>query len=557
MKKDSSKNRKKKRPQRADQQPQRQPQRQPQKHPPQPKRTYPTKGNLYKLEQNSAQGRGGVHNREMQPQRAEERPRRRTRRIRVSRVLPMFVFMIIAVYLFGQIITMTAKSSDVNVETVEYGGIDTPERYTGLIVRDEYLVKSNRTGQPFYQYSEGDYVSKDAVVCTVKDTNSTNDIENMLDKLDKDILKTQKSRSDLSAFSEDITRIEENIQRVVDSYAGRTMKNDVSFLYDMKEQVQGFMMQRNEIWLTENVDSLAQLTEEKSQYEQKLAQNQSTIRAERSGVLSLSYDGLEETLTPETLDSVTKGQIGDSKVSYISKAKATSEGDPLFKITASNKWYLVAYLPNSATVNWGKGENKILNLQLEEEVLKINAKVESVEVGEKESKVVFSTYEQMESFIHRRVLEFYLDGTTIEGLKVPNDAIVEKSLISLPKDCITESLGNSGVLLVNGSNTKFLAVSIVSYDDENYYIDQNGELKLGDVILQGSGETAKQYTVASLSPRTGVYVANSSMAKFVTIDILDQNQEYAIIRSGTTYGLQAYDLIVSDAKNIKEGQNLY
>ncbi|WP_352399238.1 HlyD family efflux transporter periplasmic adaptor subunit [Anaerotignum sp.] len=553
MKKDSSKNRKRKPPQRTEQRPQRQPQ----KHPPQPKGSYPTKGTLYKLDQASPQGRRELHNREVTPQREEERRRKRKRRIRVSRVLPMFVFMIIGLYLFGQIVTMTAKSSDVNVETVGYGGIDTPKRYTGLIVRDEYLVKSNRTGQPFYQYSEGDYVSKDAVVCTVKDTNTTNDIENMLDKLDKDILKSQKNRSDLSAFSEDITRIEENIQRVVDSYGGRNMKSDASFLYDMKEQVQGFMMQRNEIWLTENVDSLSQLTEEKSQYEQKLAQNQSSIRAERSGVLCLSYDGLEETLTPETLGGITKGQIGDSKVSYISKAKATSEGDPLFKITASNQWYIVAYLPNSATVNWGKGENKMLNLQQEEEVQKINAKVESVEVGEKESKVIFSSYGQMESFINRRILEFYLEETTIEGLKVPNDAIVEKSLISLPKDCMTESLGNNGVLLVNGSNTKFLPVSIVSFDEENVYVDQNGELKLGDVILQGAGETAKQYTVASLSPRTGVYVANSSMAKFVPIDILDQNQEYAIIRSGTTYGLQAYDLIVSDAKNIKEGQDLY
>lgn len=549
MKKDSSKHRKKKRPQKVEQQTP--------KQAPKPKRTYPTKGNVYHFDPAYGQGRGETSKRDFQPKREDERPRKRKRRIRVSRVLPMFVFIIIALYLFGQIITMAAKNSDVNVETVGHGGIDTPERYTGLIVRSEQVVRSNRGGQPFYQFSEGDYVSKNAVVCTVKDTNSTNDIESALDKLDKDILKSQKSRSDLSAFSEDIARIEENIRRVVESYAGKSMKTNASYLYDMKEQVQAFMGQRNEIWLTENVGSLSQLTEEKSQYEQKLAQNQSTIRAQESGVISLSYDGLEETLTPETLDGITKGQIGDSKTTFISKAKAVSEGDPLFKIVSSNKWYIAAFLPNSATVNWSKGENKVLNLQLEEEVVQVNVKIQSVEIGEKETKIVFSTYEQMEPFINKRVLEFYLDGVAIEGLKVPNDAIVEKSLISVPKECITESLGNKGVLLVNGSNTKFLAVSIVSYDDANYYIDQNGELKRGDVILQGTGESATHYTVSNLVPRTGVYVANSSMAKFVTIDILDQNQEYAIIRSGTNYGLQAYDLIVSDAKNIKEGQSLY
>ena len=549
MKKDSSKNKKKKRPQRVEQNSQRQAA--------QPKRTYPTKGNLYQFDSAPGQGRGGMNSREIPPQREEQRPRKRTRKIRVSRVLPMFVFVAIAIYLFGQIITMTAKSSDVSVETVGYGGIDAPERYTGLIVRNEYVITSNRGGQPFYQFSEGDFISKNAVVCTVKDTNSTDDLENKLDKLDKDILKSQKTRSDLSAFSEDIARIDSNIQRVVDSYAGKSMKTDVSYLYDIKEQVQSFMSQRNEIWLTENVESLSQLSEARTQYEQQLAQNLSSIRAERSGVLSLTYDGLEETLTPEALEGITKGQIGESKTSYISKAEVVSEGDPLFKIVSSNKWYIVAYLPNSITANWKKGESKALKLQQEDAVFQVNVKIESVELGEKETKVVFSSYEQMEPFISKRVLEFYLDGTSVEGLKVPNDAIVEKSLISVPKGCMTESLGNKGVLLVNGSNTKFLAVSIVSYDDENYYIDQNGELSLGDVILQGTGEKASHYTVSYLTPRTGVYVANSSMAKFVTIDILDQNQEYAIIRSGTTYGLQAYDLIVSDAKNIKEGQSLY
>lgn len=549
MQKDSSKNRKKRHPQRGGQSPHRQT--------PHPKKVHPPKENVYRMDSAREQGSYARVRTKVSPKREVPKTRKRTRHFRVSRVLPMFVFGVIAIYLFGQMLAMSAKRSEINMETVDYGGLDTPARYTGLIVRDEYVVESNRPGQPFYQFSEGEYISRNAVVCTVKDTNSTEEIESKLEKLDKNILKNQKSRSDLSAFSEDISRIEENIQRVIISYAGKSMKSDASYLYNMKDQVQSFMTQRNEIWLTENVDSLSQLTQEKSQYEQQLAQNMSALRAEQSGVLALSYDGLEKTLTSKTLEGITKKQIGESKTKYISKAKAVSKGDSLFKIVTSNQWFIVAYLPNSATVNWSKGDGKTLNLLLDDEVIPVNAKIESTEVGEKETKVVFSTYEQMERFINRRVLEFYLAGSIVEGLKVPNDAIVEKSLISIPKECMQESMGNTGVLLVNGRNAKFIAISVISYDDSNVYIDQSGELKLGDVILQGTGEKATHYTVSGLSPRTGVYVANSSMAKFVTIDILEQNQEYAIIRSGTTYGLQAYDLIVSDAKNIKEGQNLY
>lgn len=551
MNRDSSKKRKRKRPQ--NQQSQSRNGAAPVKG-----RTYPVRDNVYPLQpRESYRGTEPYARRPAQQPSGGAVKKEKKRRRRVNRVLPMFVFVIIAIYLCGQMATMAVKNSDINVETVAYGSIATPQKYTALIVRTEYVVKSDRSGQVFYNYAEGDYISKNAAVCAVKDVSSTDAIETRLETIDKDILKSQKSRTDLSAFSEDIARIESNIQRTVDSVAGKSMAADMSFAYDLKNQVQLFMNQRNEIWLTENVESLSQLTEEKNRYQQQLAQNMSTIRSRESGILSLSYDGLEETLTPQGLDDLTQAQIGDGRMTYISKAKAVAEGDPLFKIIASNQWYMVAYLPNSAAAGWTRGGSQTLDLQHEDGVIPISAKIESIEIGETETRVVFSTYEQMESFMNQRNLEFRIESTTTQGLKVPNDAIVEKSLIAIPRDCLTESNGNNGVLLVNGENARFLAVNIITSDEENYYVDQSGTLKLGDVILQGTGENATQYTVAALKPRTGVYVANSSLARFVTIDILEQNQEYAIIRSGTTYGLQAYDTIVSDAKNISEGESIY
>ncbi len=97
---------------------------------------------------------------------------------------------------------------------------------------------------------------KGAVVCTVKDTDSTDALESKLNQIDKDILKSQKARTDLSAFSEDISRLEDNVSRTVDAYAGRSMRSSLSYMYTLKSQVTSFMDQRNEIWLTENVDSL-------------------------------------------------------------------------------------------------------------------------------------------------------------------------------------------------------------------------------------------------------------------------------------------------------------
>ena len=119
-------------------------------------------------------------------------------------------------------------------------------------------------------------------------------------------------------------------------------------------------------------------------------------------------------------------------------------------------------------------------------------------------------------------------------------------------------MGNDGVLIVSGEKTKFTDLTIVTGDEDAVYIEPDGAgVKMGDTILQGTGENAAQYTISELVPHAGVYVANSSVANFVAIEILEQNQEYAVVQAGSIVGLQPFDTIVSDAKNITEGDSIY
>ena len=534
----------------------------PPRQPQAPASRYPTRDNVYSLQQERQRRQQQEVQRARQGYRpVEEQPvpkKKNKKRKNSNMIMPLIVFAIIAIYLAGQMINLASKRNDINVETVAYGTIDTPEIYTGLILRDEYVVTSTRAGQPFYQYSQGDYVPKGAVVCTVKNTDTTDRLEAELTQIDKDILKSQKTRTDLSAFSEDIARLEDNVSRTVDAYAGRSMKNGLSYMYTMKSQVESFMDQRNQIWLTENVESLSQLTEEKNIYEEQLAKSMSSLTASEAGVLCLSYDGLEEKYNPEMAADITKKEIGNAKTEYISKAKNVAKGDTLFKIVESNNWYIVAYLPNTATATWQQDHYVMLNAMTEEENFQLRSLIESMEVGEKETKVVLSCYAHMEQFIEDRTVSFSLESEIVEGLKIPNDAIVEKSLIRIPRTCLTESMGSEGVLLVKGEKTQFMDLPIVTSDDEAVYIEPDeAGLKVGDIVLQGTGESATQYTVSELKPHAGVYVANSSVANFVVIEILEQNQEYAIVGTGSIVGLQPFDTIVSDAKNIEEGQSIY
>ena len=91
--------------------------------------------------------------------------------------------------------------------------------------------------------------------------------------------------------------------------------------------------------------------------------------------------------------------------------------------------------------------------------------------------------------LENRTVSFSLESDVVEGLKIPNDAIVEKSLIRIPRTCLTESMGSDGVLLMKGDKTQFTDLSIVTGDDDAVYIEQSeAGVKIGDIILQGTGE---------------------------------------------------------------------
>ena len=90
--------------------------------------------------------------------------------------------------------------------------------------------------------------------------------------------------------------------------------------------------------------------------------------------------------------------------------------------------------------------------------------------------------------------------------------------------------------------------------DGEYYVDAD-VLKSGDhLIMTDSTET---YTVSKRATLIGVYNMNKGYADLRQIEIRYQNDEYAIVKSNTSYGLNVYDLIVQDASCVSADQFIY
>ena len=130
------------------------------KRPPQPPQApasrYPTRDNVYSLQQErqrrqrqeAQQARARQQYQTGYGQKAQPATKKKNRKRKNSNmIMPLIVFAIIAIYLIGQIASLASKHDEINVETVAYGTIDTPEVYTGLILRDEYVVTSTRSSR--------------------------------------------------------------------------------------------------------------------------------------------------------------------------------------------------------------------------------------------------------------------------------------------------------------------------------------------------------------------------------------------------------------------------
>ena len=177
--------------------------------------------------------------------------------------------------------------------------------------------------------------------------------------------------------------------------------------------------------------------------------------------------------------------------------------------------------------------------------------------GDSKTYVIFKTNKNLQDFMSVRTIEFYITDSTYEGLKIPNTAILEKTFIKMPLGCIVESLsGKSVVKRTNGSD-ELVKVTVESTDDKFAYIRQDFDaLKIGDVVLNGTGESAVEYRLSEVSTKVGVLTANGAYAKFAGISVLGQNSQYTIADAAAS-SLKAYDKIITNASEVNEGDEIY
>ena len=437
----------------------------------------------------------------------------------------MVFFAVMAIYIIFSVITYLRKDHMVGYEVKE-GSLSTNNIYNAVAVRDEKIVTSDTAGYVNYFATEGGRVAVGNLVYTIDESGQL-----------LEYLKSQGSE-EVSLSDEDMTELRTQIVNFDSTFT----PEEFHTVYDFKVSLDGTVQKLSNNSILSNIQSLNASSGTLQSINYRYAQD--------TGIVIYSIDGYED-LTLQKMNSAVFDETAYDKKQLINN-NLVKAGDPVYKLCTNEEWSVIIEEDDPEKVQ------QLLDL----EYVKVRfiknqneswGKVATFTDAEGKTFVQMTFTNSMITFCRDRYINIELITEDETGLKIPNSSIVNKNFYIVPKDYIIKNNDNSaGVLRVKydeqGNETsEIVTVSIYNENETAYYLDTD-TLRSGDTLIKT--DSNQRYTVSKTDSLIGVYNINKGYADFRQIKILYQNDEYSIVKSNTTYGLNVYDYIVLDSTTV-------
>ena len=441
-------------------------------------------------------------------------------------------FSIILLYIIICIIMYFTSKHVIGYE-VKTGSLSVANVYEGIALREETLVPSTSSGYVNYYAVEGEKVGCGNVVCSIDETGQLQDLMNK-EATDGVAVLTD---TDIGEIKSDMLDFSTNF----DNSNFRTT-------YDFKHSLENSVLKFSNRNLLTNLSSLN---------EQNANGLITLCTSPSSGIVIYSLDGFEG-LTDKDVTAEWFEKEGYDKTQLINN-NIVAPGDTLYKLSDKEDWSIIIPME----------EERVAEL-VEEEYVKVKflknqyeswGRVEAITGADGNSYVELFFTNSMVTFVTDRFIDIELITDAETGLKVPNSSIIEKEFFLIPTDYVTKNGPNNSDCVLRETydesgnvSTEYVGITIYNEADGEYYVDDDS-LKIGDRIHMP--DSMDSYTISKVSTLIGVYNINKGYADFKQIQILNQNDEYSIIKSNTNYGLMAYDYIVLDAESVELDEFIY
>ena len=440
----------------------------------------------------------------------------------------MIIFGVIFIYVIVCVILYFQTGRITRYEVME-GSLATNNIYRGVIIREETVIPVNTAGYVNYYAREGERVARNDLVYVMDETGR-------LSEALEDMAMGENSLSD-----KELAEFRSEIVNFMHGFDCRNYENTYDFKYSLKNTV----LKLANVGMLQNIGSLGDVDN---------IINYSY--APDTGIVAYWTDGYE-TLTAQDVTEKIFDASQYKKTQLLSNS-LVEVGEPAYKLSTNENWSIVIPVePERGAKLQEEGYILVRFLKNQYESWG-QAKMLSNADGHTYLELSFTN--SMLTFLSDRFVDVELIVEDETGLKIPVSSIVQKEFFLIPEDFVILS-GSSGrgsimrqCYLEDGTiSSEMLEIDLYNFDDETkeYYLDSS-ILNAGDILYKlDSQET---FTVSKRATLIGVYNMNKGYADFKQINILYQNEEYAIVKSNTRYGLNVYDYIALDADNVKDDQ---
>lgn len=398
-----------------------------------------------------------------------------------SRVLTSILAAILIIFVIYQI--FASLYNPISTEIVTSFETTDGINITGVIIREETLVRNNYSGTMHFETQDSERVSKNGVIANVFGTAEQSYAATEIQKIENEIKNIEEIQkyNDLNAV--DIDLINSKMYDSLNSIIRSAQTGYFSGVSQYKEDLLT-LINRKQIATGVAVDFTAQLAElnaKLTSLKTQLGTPIGAIKAEKAGYFLSVTDGYEQVLTTDKISDITP--------EFLENLNPTKNDDPtvIGKLVSDYTWYIAANVSINDSLQFKVGETlKILTQTTGFPEITVTVERINMSVSEDKAVVVFSCNQISSELSTIRSATMTVVKNTYSGLRVSSKALRFKSTGNEAPDGTLDSSSVTGVYVVTGMTARFVPVNII-YSNEGYAIceasKEDGSLKLYDEII--------------------------------------------------------------------------
>ena len=423
----------------------------------------------------------------------QERPE--NRKAVVWRVIGISLFSIAIIVLIILAVGRPGASNSIKSGYVQQGVLERSAEGQGIFLRKETLVSTGTGGKVIADINEGERVAKGEVVAYVVDEAMEGEVEE-LKKIEDRILSAQVySDSMTETISASLVKVSETVINDILADSAHRLKGSLRDFTALRSDVETSFTLQNDLSMdiTSKDEYMQSLLAKRAEVNARLEGHMYALKAPEAGVVSYTLDGNEGTSSTLDYENLTISQLSPFKSNGTrTLGSDVKSGQPVFRITSSDYYYVAVTVPASAAENINK--NDVVTIQAKNRSFKAKATVMSVSEAGDRYLVVLRSSSNMATTISYRLQDVEVIFESVTGMKIPVRALSD-----------WDSAGITAKIKVIRSNVvEGIYVKVLSHDDEYAIVSNNTSfddesgvagLKLNDMyVLNPESVTEGQLT---------------------------------------------------------------